>query len=316
MLLRGQERIMRNLNYLAKLEIMAALAGMAVGLGGIISGQPVIRQYLYFFAWYPYILLVDGLGAYLTGESWLVNRPRQLLRMGGFSITVWLVFEALNLVLKNWGYVGVVPLGWLRWTGYGLAFATVLPGILLTARLLKAWGAFAGVQGRSRNWGRWQPVSLLLGTALLVLPLVFPGYLFPLIWGAFFFLLDPFCQLFGGESLIQRFAGGERREHLCLLAAGLICGLWWESWNYWATSQWVYIFPLVNFAKVFEMPVLGFLGFPPFALEAAVMYNFLTLLDETVLITPRQHRAFWLAQVGFWLAMFAAMDAATVISFQ
>jgi hypothetical protein len=307
---------MRNLRYLANIAIILALAGWAVGLWGIISGQKAILQYLYFFAWYPYIVFLDGLRFRLQGQSWVLNQPRALLQMFFWSTSVWLIFEALNLVLKNWGYVAVVPIGWVRWGGYVLAFATVLPGLLLTAQVLEALGAFKSLKARPFTLGNWQPASLVLGTALLGLPLAFPHYAFPLIWVAFIFLLDPFCDLLGGDSLIVRFAQGERREHLCLLAAGLICGLWWESWNYFAITKWVYIFSEFNFAKVFEMPLLGYLGFLPFALEAAVMYNFLKVLDARLLTTPKRRRNAWLVQVAFWLVVFAAMDAGTVISYQ
>jgi hypothetical protein len=307
---------MRNLKYLSHTAIIFALAGWAVGLWGIISGQKAILQYLYFFAWYPYIVFLDGLLLRLQGQSWLLDRPRQFLQMFFWSTTIWLIFEALNLVLKNWGYVAVVPIGWVRWGGYVLAFATVLPGVLLTAQVLDALGAFKGLKARPFTLGAWQPVSLLVGTAFLVLPLVFPRYAFPLVWGAFFFLLDPFCDLLGGDSLIVRFAQGERREHLCLLAAGLICGLWWESWNYFAITKWVYTLPVLNFARVFEMPLLGYLGFLPFALEAAVMYNFLKVLDERVLTTFKRRRFSYGIQLAFWIMIFAAMDACTVISYQ
>jgi hypothetical protein len=64
------------------------------------------------------------------------------------------------------------------------------------------------------------------------------------------------------------------------------------------------------------MPVLGFLGFPPFALECAVMYNFLTALDDRVLTTPARRRYAYGAHVAFWIMMFAAIDAWTVISYQ
>ena len=162
----------------------------------------------------------------------------------------------------------------------------------------------------------WEPAALLLGTACLVLPLVWPRYCFPLVWGAGFFLLDPFVKLLGGRSLIQAWLDGERREHLCLLAAGLLCGLWWEAWNYPAAAKWVYTLPVLNFGKIFEMPVLGYLGFPPFALECAVMYNFMRVLDERVLVTARRCRYAIVIQLAFWLVMFAALDAWTVISFQ
>jgi hypothetical protein len=309
-------KIMRNRQYLYNLQILLALAGWGIGLGGIITGQKAILECLYFFAWYPYIAFLDGLLGRRRGRSWLLDQPRDFLRLFFWSTSVWLVFEACNLVLKNWGYVAVIPIWWVRWVGYAAAFATVLPGVLLTAEVLSALGAFQGLAGRPFPLGRWQPLSLLLGVAFLVLPLVWPRSAFPLVWGAFFFLLDPFCDLMGGESLIVRFAQGERRQHLCLLIAGLICGLWWEAWNWFAVAKWVYTLPVFNCFKVFEMPLPGYLGFPPFALECAVMYNFLKALDARVLTTSRRQWAAYIVIGVFWLVMFAAMDAWTVISFQ
>ena len=219
--------------------------------------------------------------------------------------------------MQNWGYVGLLAHPWLRWPGYALAFATVLPGVWLGAEVLAALGAWRHRRGRPVKLPcAWEPLALLLGTACLVLPLVWPRYYFPLVWGAAFFLLDPFVKLLGGRSLIQAWLEGERREHLCLLAAGLLCGLWWESWNYFATAKWVYTLPVLGFGKIFEMPVLGYLGFMPFALECAVMYNFMQALDERVLVTPRRCRYAVVIQLAFWLIMFAAIDARTVISFQ
>ncbi len=233
-----------------------------------------------------------------------------------WSVTLWLIFEACNLVLKNWAYIGVEPQLWLRWPGYALAFATVLPGVLLTSEVLAALGLGRAWRGRSFNPEPWQPLVLLLGVAFLVLPLAVPRYAFPLIWGAFVLLLDPFCDLLGGRSLLREYAAGRRQEVVCLLAAGLLCGLWWEAWNYPAASKWVYTLPVFNFGKVFEMPILGFIGFLPFALECAVMYNFFNILEKRVLVTSRWRRLAYLYQIIFWLVMFAALDRWTVISFQ
>jgi hypothetical protein len=57
----------------------------------------------------------------------------------------------------------------------------------------------------------------------------------------------------------------------------LICGFLWEFWNFWALSKWIYTVPLFEKGKGFEMPFLGFLGFPPFAVQAYVMYKFISL---------------------------------------
>jgi len=53
----------------------------------------------------------------------------------------------------------------------------------------------------------------------------------------------------------------------------MICGLLWEFWNYWASAKWVYTIPYLGFLQIFEMPVLGFFGFPLFALECYLLYR-------------------------------------------
>ncbi len=301
---------------LAFLLIAAALLIWTVSLWGALQGREPFASHLYFFAWYPYLLFLDALLCLKEGNFWLLSRPREFLRLLCWSVTCWLVFEAFNLVLQNWRYAGLLPQWWQRWPGYAFAFATVLPGIFLTARVLAAWGAWQGAGGESRAWSSWQPLWLILGTVCLVLTLSQSHYAFALLWGAVFFLLDPICELLEGKSLTRRWLAGERQEIYGLLAAGLICGLWWEMWNYPATAKWVYTLPVFNFCKIFEMPILGFLGFLPFALECAVMYNFYQALTARVLTTPSRRRWFWLGQLAFWLLMFAALDAWTVISFQ
>jgi hypothetical protein len=63
-----------------------------------------------------------------------------------------------------------------------------------------------------------------------------------------------------------------------LLVSGAVCGIIWEFWNYWATAKWIYIFPIMQDWKIFEMPAPGFLGFLPFALETYLMYCFVVRL--------------------------------------
>ena len=46
-----------------------------------------------------------------------------------------------------------------------------------------------------------------------------------------------------------------------------MCGFFWEMWNYWSYPKWIYHVPGVGFAHVFEMPLLGYLGYLPFAME-------------------------------------------------
>jgi hypothetical protein len=300
---------------LAKMQIGSALIIWALAYPGAVRGVALFTDWLYFFAWWPLILFLDGILFLAKGESWLWDRPREFLRLAGWSVTVWLTFEVFNLYVHNWGYTGIEPRLWVRWPGYAISFATVLPGIFLMAQVLEAKGCFGKIRGQPHNFDSWQPIFVIIGAACLVLPFVVPRYAFPLIWLIFIFLLDPFCDLVAGDSLTGRWLKGARQEHLCLLAAGLLCGVWWELWNYPSAAKWIYTLPVLNFGKVFEMPVLGYLGFPPFALECAVMYNFLLILDNR-LLSPQGRRLAWLVQAALWLIVFWAIDSWTVITFR
>jgi hypothetical protein len=59
-----------------------------------------------------------------------------------------------------------------------------------------------------------------------------------------------------------------------LLLSGVACGFLWEFWNFWAGARWYYTIPILGHVKVFEMPVLGYLGFPPFAVECFTLLAF------------------------------------------
>lgn len=301
---------------LAGMQMGAALMLWYVAIWGRLLGAEPFTSWLYFFAWWPLLFFLDGLLWRRRGWSGIWHRPGEFLRLAGFSVTVWLIFEAYNLWLLNWRYEGVEPRVFLRWPGYALAFATVLPGILFTAEVLKLRGLGYTLSGRPRRWARWPHLWLGLGVLCLVLPLMVPRYAFPLIWLGFFFLLDPLLDLMTGDSLTRRFLAGDRQWHLCLLLAGLFCGFWWELWNYPSPAKWVYTLPVLTFGKIFEMPVLGYLGFLPFALECAVMYDFLKDLEGRLSANPRQLKWFYGAQMVFWVLMFAALDARTVRSFQ
>ena len=101
-----------------------------------------------------------------------------------------------------------------------------------------------------------------------------------------------------------------------LAAAGMICGLLWEYWNYWARSKWIYEIPFFGGSPLFEMPIAGFLGFPPFAIAGHEMYRAAQELLDRIKARPVARFAFWLLlaiSVGF---VYRGIDAFTVRSFQ
>lgn len=56
------------------------------------------------------------------------------------------------------------------------------------------------------------------------------------------------------------------------------CGFLRELWNCWALTRWTCTVPCWGEVRLFEMPVLGYLGFAAFELEAFAMYHFLASL--------------------------------------
>lgn len=232
----------------------------------------------YPFAWYGLILFLDGLLWWRWNESLIVKRPREFGVLLFWSAVFWFFFEAWNLRLKNWYFVGAPPQGpWPHVEAY-LDFATVLPGMFLVYRLL----CRLKIPGRVKTefvlkaWS--QKASLLVGFFMLVLPLVLPDYFFPMVWGAFAFLLEPICARFGARSLLVEGKIGEWTTFVRLLLAGIICGGYWELCNFWSLEKWVYTVPFFSEGKFFEMPYLGFLGFPPFCVQCFIMINALYLL--------------------------------------
>jgi hypothetical protein len=117
---------------------------------------------------------------------------------------------------------------------------------------------------------------VLFGAACLLLPFLVPlgaaRRLFILVWVGFIFLLDPVNHRLRLPSLLGDLEHGHWSRFSSLLISGFVCGWFWEFWNYWAAAKWYYVFPMFQQFKIFEMPVPGYLGFLPFALECFVMY--------------------------------------------
>jgi hypothetical protein len=270
------------------------LVMLVIAEGTMFRGIALITIYFTPIAWTCYILLADAAVLALTGHSRLHDKPRRLAQVALLSIPLWLVFEAYNLRLENWTYVGV-PTNWAAGLlGYGWSFATITPGIFETADLVEAFGWFK--PGRVIVFSNAAERGMMLvGLLCLVLPLVLPrhiaAYLFALVWIGFVFLLDPINHRLRLPSLVGDLAAGRRGRLYSLLISGWVCGWLWEFWNFWAAAKWHYTFPLAQRWKIFEMPAPGYLGFLPFALECFTMYVTASWWPESKRIWKRSVRA-------------------------
>ena len=235
-------------------------------------------SWFYCFAWWSYILIIDAIIYRFKKNSLILSRTKEFFLMIPWSLFIWLIFEAANLFLKNWYYINLPHSAIERWTGYVIAYGTVLPGMFETTELLETLGLLEDSRIKKTTISSGgHSVLILLGMFCLLSSVIIPEYCFPLIWVGFIFLLEPLNYRLGGKSLLRDIEEGNPRKIYLLLIAGLICGFLWEFWNFWALSKWVYTVPFFDKAKGFEMPFLGFLGFSPFAVQAYVMYNFISL---------------------------------------
>ncbi len=256
-----------------------ALFTLVAGELGLFLDVFVVQVLFYCIAWWSYIVLADAWTWKRRGHSLLRDRPWELLVLAFWSVAIWNLFEAFNFRLQNWFYVNVPTQFLLGAVFTFFAYATVVPGLFETYDLLRAYGIAERV--RMRPW-RIQPsglaLSVVVGLAMVVSTLLWPRYAFPWVWGFVIFLGDPICYRAGRtrtESLLGQFERADSRPFIRLLLSGLICGGLWEFWNFWAYTKWVYTVPFFEDLKWFEMPPLGFLGFPPFALECYVLINLL-----------------------------------------
>lgn len=261
------------------------LYGLAGAVVMIVSESAMLLRIEPFWSWHTpiawtgYILFVDGVVWKRRGSSWLRNNPAELLFMACASVPIWVTFELYNkYFIHNWYYVGLPDVLLFRYIGYLWAFATILPAIFETGDLVsslrdrRAPGYRADPPTPQRmTRGMW--IAVGAGASMLILPIVYPStYLAVPVWLGFIFLLDPLNARAGAESIVGDWRDGHSARLLNLLVAGLICGLVWEFWNYWAQTKWIYNVPILPEIKLFEMPIAGFGGFPPFAVECFAMY--------------------------------------------
>lgn len=242
------------------------------------QGRQPVATFFTPIVWTGYIAAVDAAVFSLSGASLLMTQPGQFAACALLSIPLWLIFEAYNLRLGNWEYHGLPPHWIPRYFGYAWSFATIWPGMLETSQLLRAAGCWR-TRGAPFHLSRSaQNIWIAAGAAMLLIPLLLPvrigAYTFGLVWIGFIFLLEPINLRRGATSWLDDLETGRRDRLWSLLAAGGICGILWEFWNYQASAKWIYVFPILQNMKVFEMPLPGFLGFPPFALETFAMYCF------------------------------------------
>jgi hypothetical protein len=111
--------------------------------------------------------------------------------------------------------------------------------------------------------------SLFFSCAGLFAVGIAPDVAFPLVWVAPPMLLISLSALRGEPHPLSGIASGDWRTAVSSVLAALLCGFFWETWNFGSAAKWVYAIPYVDALHVFEMPLLGYAGYLPFGVLCA-----------------------------------------------
>jgi len=226
--------------------------------------------------WIAYILTVNGFTYRRTGTCLLLRRPLSFLLLFPASAVFWWFFEYLNRFVQNWSYTGAdfAPAEYFLFAT--LSFSTVLPAIATTRAWLLSFSCWNGafqhffpVQVSSPRLFA-EAVLTAAGTGLLLLG-VYPNHLFALLWVSPLLILVSLQVLLKETHVLSPLRDGDWRFVLASALAALLCGVFWEMWNFCSLAKWVYHVPFVQRFHVFEMPILGYAGYLPFGLECTVV---------------------------------------------
>jgi hypothetical protein len=227
-------------------------------------------HYLFFPLWLGYILVTDAAVRKRRGDSLLGRLGPRFPLLFLASAPAWWLFELVNLRTGNWVYLGrdqFTDLEFFLWST--LNFSIVVPAVFETAELVRSFDWPESFSKGPVITPRPVTLGLLFasGVAMLALLLAWPRFFFPLTWLALLFLLEPLCHLLGRTALLRHVGQGDWRPVVALAAGALVCGFFWELWNYFSYPKWVYRIPFFDYLRLFEMPALGYLGYLPFGVE-------------------------------------------------
>ncbi len=226
--------------------------------------------------WLCYIVVVNALTYKNTGKCMLVHRPRYFTLLFPISAGFWWFFEYLNRFVQNWYYTGSQYGALMYFYLSTLAFSTVLPAVLGTRDWLMstAWVQQGFNHLPSFSSLRTKPLAFIAifvwGSGLTFIG-VFPDYLFPLLWLSPLVIIVSLHVLMGEKHVFSDIAVKNWRIVISSMIAAFICGIFWETWNFYSLIKWEYSIPFVHGFKIFEMPVLGYVGYLPFGLECATI---------------------------------------------
>ena len=244
------------------------------------------QPYTFIPLWFSFVFTVNGLCHWHTGTCLLERFSWRFLLLFPVSSVFWWYFEYLNRFVQNWYYLGVETFSPLKYCLTAtVSFSTVLPAVLSVNELLKCLPRFEGAfeaawPVKSESPRVLAAAAFFISSAGLTATGIFPDLLFPLLWTGPLIIVTAVSSIIGLPTVFDGISRGSWTGVCRLAASGLICGFFWEMWNYYSQAKWIYSIPFVSQCRIFEMPVLGYAGYLPFGLECAVAASVVISLQD------------------------------------
>jgi hypothetical protein len=233
-------------------------------------------QWAFFPLWLGYCLTIDALVLVRTGTSLFSRSQKKYIGLFIASAPAWWLFELANWRLQNWHYAGSETFSAFQfWFWATINFTTVIPAVFGSAELISSFLKKPIKGPKLRPTKAITTGFFLSGWAMLAVMIAWPRIFFPFIWISLYFILEPINIWSGRRSLIEWIKDGNWQPAVALWLGILLTAFFWEMWNYLSYPKWVYSVPWGNWFHIFEMPLPGYGGYLPFALELFAMYHLL-----------------------------------------
>lgn len=231
------------------------------------------------------VLMIDG-WTYVRngGKSIISERPQEIIGIGVASAMGWMLFEYLNFFVDdNWYYPHGDIIDREQFLLYAIIISTgLLPLAFVFYELFLSFRVFKNrfVDGPkivfSEGFKSFLIVVCILG---LLGSGLFPNVLFFSLWLVPGILIGLVLDKIGVWTPLLSIGRGNWNPTLVFALTYLAAGLCLECENYFsgiheggevtftmAPAYWQYSLPYVDDYHLFEMPILGFLGYMPFSL--------------------------------------------------
>ncbi|GGB23446.1 hypothetical protein [Puia dinghuensis] len=250
--------------------------------------------------WWGFVLVLDGIVYYRNaGRSLAATATTELIAMGVLSVSGWLLFEYFNFFIRlNWYYPFSGLLHHDKFLIYAvLGSSAFIPMAFEWYQLLCTFPGLAVKYkfGPKVVWPLWVRMTILIvALAGLVASAFYPNDLFFIVWLSPLIILaiglgmlgiwTPFISIKqrGDWSFLLVFAP------TFLFQGFVLEGANWLSVKHLANGEasgfnpayWHYCIPYVNQMHIFEMPLLGYLGYIPFSVYCWIWFIAMAFLMD------------------------------------